>query len=266
MAEDIEDVLSGRAARHRAEWSVPVTAARESGTVADTDDPLAFLQSELGLTHANTIAGSAARALMPTVELPRPIAHPDVPLGIAEEATSDLAPDAFPPAARAGAGRRPRVSMLAAAAALVATVAMGFSARPIDSGSPTPTVSGPVPPAAVVPVPTPPAPAPEVARLAIEVDHSLKNGRLRLWVDGTLRLDKTLGSRSVTKVASRPRKAGARSVIDLEPGVHDVRVQIAWDDNVRTERVRGTFRPGGRRLLAARLGGFFRTSLSLRWQ
>jgi serine/threonine-protein kinase len=268
MAEDIEDILAGRVARHRAEWSVPARAESESATVAETDDPLAFLQSELGLTNTNTIAGSAARALMPTVELPRPIARVAAPVGIAEDATSDLAPDAFVLAA-AGPGRRarPRVSMLAAAVALVATVAMGFSARPMEPGSPTSTVRGPAPPAAAaVPAPAPPAPPSDVARLAIDVDHPLKQGRLRLWVDGTLRLEQTLGRRAVVKVAARPRGGSARSVIDLEPGVHDVRVQIAWDDNVRTERVRGTFRPGDRRLLAARLRGFFRTTLSLRWQ
>ena len=270
MAEDIEDVLAGRTARHRAEWSAPARAESEPGTVADTDDPLAFLQSELGLTNTNTIAGSAARALMPTVELPRPRARAEVPVEIAHADTSDLAPEACPPAARAGADQRPRASWLAAAALLMATVAMGFSARPLDSASATPTVSGPAPalPAAVVASVTeaPRAPAPDVARLAIAVDHSLKQGRLRLWVDGTLRLERTLGRRDVTKVASRPRGGSARSIIDLEPGVHDVRVQIAWDDNVRTEHVRGTFRPGDRRVLAARLRGFFRRSLSLHWQ
>jgi hypothetical protein len=137
----------------------------------------------------------------------------------------------------------------------------------MEPGSPTSTVRGPAPPAAAaVPAPAPPAPPSDVARLAIDVDHPLKQGRLRLWVDGTLRLEQTLGRRAVVKVAARPRGGSARSVIDLEPGVHDVRVQIAWDDNVRTERVRGTFRPGDRRLLAARLRGFFRTTLSLRWQ
>ena len=60
MAEDIEDVLAGRAARHRAAWNAPVLPRTESATVADTEDPLAFLQSELGLGH--TIAGSAAAA------------------------------------------------------------------------------------------------------------------------------------------------------------------------------------------------------------
>ena len=38
MAEDIEDVLAGRAARHRAAWSAPVLPATESGTVAETDE------------------------------------------------------------------------------------------------------------------------------------------------------------------------------------------------------------------------------------
>jgi len=256
MAEDIEDVLAGRAARHRAAWSAPVLPAAESGTVAETDDPLAFLQSELGLGH--TIAGSAARALMPTVELPYLIA--DAP-------TSDLAPEARPRGAAIPRATRPRASMLAAALVLIATFAMGFSARRIDpaAAAPAPRVVAvdPVPAAAPTPPPAPPRAA---ARLTVDFDHSLKQGRLRLWVDKTLRLDKRLGKGDVARVALRPNGGSGRGGIEVEPGVHDVKVEVAWDDNVRTERVRATFRPGDRRVLAARLGGFFKTSLSLRWR
>jgi hypothetical protein len=256
MAEDIEDVLAGRTARHRAAWSATALPLASSGTVADTDDPLAFLQSELGLGH--TIAGSAARALMPTVELPHLIA--DAP-------TSDLAPDALPPGAAVARAARPRASMLAAALVLIATFAMGFSARQIDSASAAaaaPVVVGPAP--AAVPIPPPLAAPRDGARLSVAVDSSLKQGRLRLWVDKTLRMDKRLGKGDVARVALRPRGDGARGGIEVEPGVHDVKVEVAWDDNVRTERVRATFRPGDRRVLAARLRGFFRTTLSLRWQ
>ena len=252
MAEDIEDVLAGRAARHRAAWSAPVLSPTESGTVADTDDPLAFLQSELGLGH--TIAGSAARALMPTVELPCLIA--DAP-------TSDLAPDALPSGAAGSRAARPRASMLAAAVVLIATVAMGFSGRPIDSAAVAPAAPVAVDPAPAV-APTPPPR--DAARFSIDFDHSLKQGRLRLWVDKTLRLDKRLGKGDVARVALRPSGGSGRGGIEVEPGVHDVKVEVAWDDNVRTERVRATFRPGDRRVLSARLRGFFRRSLSLRWQ
>ena len=55
-------------------------------------------------------------------------------------------------------------------------------------------------------------------------------------------------------------------MIDLEPGAHDVKVEVAWDDNVRTEHLKATFRRGDRRVLTARLGGLFRKTLSLRWQ
>jgi hypothetical protein len=263
MAEDIEDVLAGRAARHRAAWSAPVLPATESGTVADTDDPLAFLHSELGLGH--TIAGSAARALMPTVELPRPL-PPGVSVAVEDAPTSDLAPDSLPSAAVSRAAR-PRASMLAAALVLIVTFAMGFSGRPIDSASAVPAALVALAPApAAAPTPPPRAEPRDVARLSIALDHSLKQGRLRLWVDKALRLDKKLGKGDVARVALRPAAGSGRGGIEVEPGVHDVRVEVAWDDNVRTERVRATFRPGDRRVLAARLRGFFRTTLSLRWQ
>jgi hypothetical protein len=157
--------------------------------------------------------------------------------------------------------------MLAAALLLIATFATAFSARQNDAASAAPParVAVDLAPAAA-PAPPTPAPARDAARLSIDFDHSLKQGRLRLWVDKTLRLDKRLGTSDVARVALRPRGDGGRGVIEVEPGVHDVKVEVAWDDNVRTERVRATFRPGDRRVLAARLRGFFRTTLSLRWQ
>jgi hypothetical protein len=85
-------------------------------------------------------------------------------------------------------------------------------------------------------------------------------------VDKTLRLDRRLGKGDVARVALRPSGGIGRGGIEVEPGVHDVKVEVAWDDNVRTERVRATFRPGDRRVLGARLRGFFKKTLSLRWQ
>jgi serine/threonine protein kinase len=259
MAEDIEDILAGRTARHRVEWKAPARPEVASGTVADTDDPLAFLQSELDL--GNAIGGDVPHALMPTVELPRPIAPAAVLLAPTDEATSDLAP----------LEGRPRLTMLAATLVLVATVATGFSGRRVDATSAAPATGVAADPAAlIIRAASPAIPAPASpragARLAVTVEHSLKQGRLRLWVDGTLRLERTLRDRIATKVALRPQRGGAGGVIELEPGAHDVKVEVAWDDNVRTEHLKATFRRGDRRVLAACLGGLFRKTLSLRWQ
>jgi hypothetical protein len=161
--------------------------------------------------------------------------------------------------------------MLAASLILVATFATAFSGRRIDSASPTPATGVAADPAALIiraaaPVIPAAASARDRARLAVTVEHSIKQGRLRLWVDGTLRLERALSDRIATRVASRPRRGLTRGVIDLEPGAHDVKVEVAWDDDIRTERAKATFRPGDRRVLAARLSGFFRKTLSLRWQ
>jgi hypothetical protein len=243
-------------ARHRVEWKAP-TRPEAPGTAAEADDPLAFLQSELDLGGA--MAGHAPHALIPTVELPRPITRAAVLLAPTDEATSDLGP----------LEGRPRLTTLAATLVLVATVATGFSGRRIDSTFTAPAVAA-EPAALVIRAASPAIPAsasPRAgARLAVTVEHSLKQGRLRLWVDGTLRLEKTLRDRIATKVALRPRRGNAGGVIDLEPGAHDVKVEVAWDDNVRTEHLKATFRRGDHRVLAARLGGLFRKTLSLRWQ
>ena len=138
--------------------------------------------------------------------------------------------------------------------ALIVTFAMGFSARPIDSASAVPAASSPALAAGPAAAPAPPPPARRATSPGCPSRSitSLKQGRLRLWVDGTLRLDKRLGKGTVARVALRPLGDSARGGIEVAPGVHDVKVEVAWDDNVRTERVRATFRPGDRRVLAAR--------------
>jgi hypothetical protein len=265
MAEDIEDILAGRMARHREGWH---TSSRPEMR-PPTDDLLASLETELGL--GETVAGSVARGVMPTIELPRPVA--DVAPGRGDEVA--IAPVESPVRSPQASGWLVAAGLAASVVGLASQSARGTAsvtgspARAAAAAIPAPVVTAPVLLAAAPAAPAAPAPpvsrAKDPARFAVEVEHSIKQGRLRLWVDGALKLERQLSDRAIARVASRPRDL-ARSVVALEPGTHEVVVEVAWGDKVRTERVKTVFRSGESRVLSARVGGLFKKNLSLRWR
>jgi hypothetical protein len=264
MAEDIEDILAGRVARHREGWRPPSLPERAPGA----DDLLASLESELGLTE--TVAGSAARGVMPTIELARPVAAAaDV-----DDGPGTKIADAAAPALEKKAPRRWLVAAAIAAGVigLAGQAARGTTVGTASAATAAAGVSTSTGTTAPVPVPlaaVPPRPAvrraKDPARFAVEVEHSLKQGRLRLWVDGLLKLERRLGEGAVAKVAMRPG-AGDQALVALEPGTHEVAVEVAWGDKVRTEHMKTVFRSGESRVLTARIGGLFKKNLSLRWR
>jgi hypothetical protein len=103
-----------------------------------------------------------------------------------------------------------------------------------------------------------PAPAAEDAsepgRLAIDFDHHLRSGNLRVWVDDEEVLDQGFGGKVTKKILSlQIRKGSVDEVVAVKPGRHDVKVQVQWDDNTRTDSIAGTFRPGATRTLEIRI-------------
>lgn len=71
----------------------------------------------------------------------------------------------------------------------------------------------------------------------------------------------------VTKklLAIKMRRGVLQEELQLVPGGHEVRVQVAWDDNERTERIWGTFKEAQTRRLEIRLGRV-RKNLSVDWK
>ena len=119
---------------------------------------------------------------------------------------------------------------------------------------------------AVVPA-SPPATTAPAARLAIDFDHSLKSGTLRVWIDDEQVLEETLDSRVTRKVlAYKKRQGSVEEALEVSPGRHTVAVRVAWDDNVKTKRITGTFPSGTTRRLRASLGGLIKKELSLEWE
>jgi tetratricopeptide (TPR) repeat protein len=123
--------------------------------------------------------------------------------------------------------------------------------------------------AATAPSPPLPAGAPAeqaVGHLAVDFEHDLAAGELRVLVDHVAVLTEPLDGTSRRKLLLlHRRRGGLESTIDVAPGSHTVSVEVRWADNLKQESLQAVFRPGITRRLSARLTGRFRKSLSLEW-
>jgi hypothetical protein len=102
--------------------------------------------------------------------------------------------------------------------------------------------------------------------LSMVLEHPLKSGHLTVWVDDEVVLEETLDSRVQREVLGlRWRKGSEKSVLEVAPGSHKIRVQVRWEDGVKTESIVGSFKPGITRHLEAKVGRL-RKNLSLEWK
>ena len=134
-------------------------------------------------------------------------------------------------------------------------------AAPVGTvGEAPPDVPREVPPArSMVMTPVP-------GQLAIEFEHHLKHGNLQVWVDDTRVVDEDFDGRVTRKILTLElRKGVVQQRLSLSPGRHDVRVDVRWDDNAKSARISGVFKPAASRKLdvqVSRIGG----KLSLAWR
>ena len=103
-------------------------------------------------------------------------------------------------------------------------------------------------------------------QLAIEFEHHLRHGNLQVWVDDARVVNDDFDGRITRKILSfELRKGLVQQRLALAPGRHTVRVTVRWEDNNKTARLSGAFRPGVTRNLdidVSRIGG----KLSLAWR
>ena len=306
LAEDLEEVLAGRAPAHVSEgariaaaatWAPPATTHATTGP--PTSSPA---EGELLEVREDTL-DQALSSLVEETRTPPP-APPDAP------ASAEPSPPAAPEAMETPAPRPSRRRLVfLVTAALVAAFAIGYAVlvlrRPPSAGE-TAAVPRDEPPPVAVPEPSEeppsaatPAPAPTAAstsapkaspqaaptarprgagprapaltprepgRLSIDFDHSLRTGLLRVWVDGERVIEQKLTGTVRKKALVFKRAQGTfRDTLQVSPGVHKIRFQVSWDDNVKTEEIAGTFLSGQTRRLEADLGGL-RKGLSLEWK
>jgi hypothetical protein len=106
----------------------------------------------------------------------------------------------------------------------------------------------------------------EPGKLGIDFEHPLRRGRLKVFVDDALILDQRLTGQETKKAVVFTMHEGSfRDELDVAPGLHEVRIEVAWDDNTRVERIVGNFRSGVARKLEASLGRY-RRDLRLEWK
>jgi eukaryotic-like serine/threonine-protein kinase len=106
------------------------------------------------------------------------------------------------------------------------------------------------------------APAP-TARLSLSVQHSVKKGRLRLWIDGRLALETELVSTAGRKLLVFKKQEGRLAkIFDVAPGDRLVRVEVEEDGQRRSAGLSGTFESHGTRLLEVKVGG----NVDLKWK
>jgi serine/threonine-protein kinase len=153
-----------------------------------------------------------------------------------------------------------RTLVLAGVAAALGLVAFLWAPWRPEAPSPAP----PRPRRAAAPRPTP-APS-DPGRLRIDFDHPLRSGTLRVFVDDQLALEERLSGQQKKKaLVFRLHEGTFRDELEVPAGLHEVRMEVRWEDNVRTERIVGNFPPGATRRLEADLGRI-RRDLKLEWK
>jgi hypothetical protein len=99
----------------------------------------------------------------------------------------------------------------------------------------------------------------------LSVEHPFENGRLIVWIDGVLVYETKLqATESKRIVAFKVREGRVETVLDVEPGPHEVRVEVTWDQNRRDSTKVVDVASGSTGLLEARVGRVSK-DLSLAW-
>ena len=104
------------------------------------------------------------------------------------------------------------------------------------------------------------------ARLVIAFDHSLESGILKIWIDDTLVVNEKLKGRESKKLLVFKGWTGSvNKILEVSPGRHDVRVEVAWENNKQVESTSAKFNSRATLRLEAKVGGL-RNNLSLDWR
>jgi serine/threonine protein kinase len=245
FAEDLEDILAGLHPRHATGDDLVI--------VEESDSPLAALlatRSGVALPEAAALRSRASSAIPP-----------------AASATRTLSPASLPRRRR----RWPAPVLIVAAA--LGLLALFFRVGWRDPGPLARAPERSASPATPRPTPTEGAlgslaallPA-QPGRLRIDFDYPFRSGTLRVWVDDELALEEDLTGQQRKKALVFKSHSGSFSEdLEVAPGLHEVRVEVRWEDKVKRERIIGRFRSGTSLRLEARLGRI-RRDLNLEWK
>jgi eukaryotic-like serine/threonine-protein kinase len=243
FAEDAEDLLAGRPPRH--------VAGDELVVVGEGGSPPAGLVSPTTRPPATTT--TPVRPSLPDTRS-LPLARMSWPR---------------PRAGRIAAGVAVGLALVALLLWIPWPRAVPSPPPPPPPGAASPRPARPAPTPAAQPAPAQaarPAAAREPGHLRIDFDHPLRTGTVRVFVDDELAVEERLRGQQRTKALLFKMHEGTfQNVLEIQPGLHEIRLEVQWDDNVRTERIVGSFASGATRTLEASLGRI-RRDLSLEWK
>jgi hypothetical protein len=259
LAEDTEDILAGRSPRWRANWQLAPPA---TGTMVA---PAPQLPSTDQYSFAPSVAVQPRG-----VAVPGTASRPARPAAAAQDSRVSLWSKPWLWAAGTfilllGAwwalrGSQPRpvarlvVPQSSAAGVEPEAASDRSEAVPTSDASPAtqPAIGGPI----------------DGSRVLLDFEHSLKSGRLRVWVDDQPVIDEAFGGRIIRKFGGLElRKGHLSDELEVAPGRREMRVEVSWEDNVKTETISADFKAGSTLRLKARFGGMggLRKDLSLEW-
>jgi serine/threonine protein kinase len=275
MADDLEDVLAGRSASH-ALLAGPTSSARDPGGLPPPDLLEAFLEelplleaaSNSGATVAAPAAqtvparvappvttGSGRRWLLPAIAIVvlavlAAVANrtpvPPVPTTsttMAQVAPTTTAPTAAPVTARTA---RPRAQATATAMPALDSPTMTPSNASVATAAMSSTEAA-------------------KSRLRLSIEHPFENGRLIVWIDGVLVYEMKLQAPVSKRVVGvKVREGRAETLLDLEPGRHEVRVEVTWEQDRRVSTKLVDVAPASTGLLEVRVGRMSK-DLKLEW-
>jgi len=188
---------------------------------------------------------------------------PEAPAPTVIVTTSEPTPETSPTSApidapTVEAAAEPTVLPSAAAAATLPAA----HTKPTDAPTSAPTTA----PTAAEHVATAAPPKPQLkGHIHLVVDHPIEQGRMVVWLDGVVALETKLHAEVAKKlVALKTHKGRFENTLDVEPGRHEIKVEVSWNESRRTETQIADVKDGQTGLLSVHVGGLT-SDLSLAW-
>jgi hypothetical protein len=222
----IADLIAEGAAKEPLPPSAPAPLPTPS-SVAPTSEALPPLSAR------NEQPSPDSDAAAPPVG--EPGALPGAPASAFPDATPGaVAPDVVPE----GDDPAPDAALDAPTDGVPVVPASATPALPSPAPQPTPMASAPPPPAGT------PA-SPSTSRLSIFLEHRLKQGQVRVWIDDKLVLAQSLTSRVTHDLLLFKLRSGAvEKVLPVRPGRRRVRVAVRAGSKAGSAEIAGTLKTG----------------------
>jgi hypothetical protein len=110
-------------------------------------------------------------------------------------------------------------------------------------------------------------PVPPPAEITLTVEHPLKTGTLRVYVDDEMELEQALESRVVQRILSvELRKGWLEKKVYVKPGERTIRVEVEGETFQTARRISARFDSGEKRRLHAQVTSLLKREITLYWR